>query len=141
MSFGSGFFNWVSVRSYFSNILINNVLVFWWVLFAVSQKIYDISMKDNHDNIYYNISYYVIYNSSLSLKAIKPSVRLYHQLFVGGLMSYLRYLCLVTYSGVKHILSCHVLFFFFCFFFFWSCVSYVTSFSGLYIFDCPFGVL
>jgi len=24
--------------------------------FAVSQKLYDISMKDNHDNIYYNIS-------------------------------------------------------------------------------------
>jgi len=52
-------------------------------------------------------------------------------------MSYLRYVCLVTYSGVKHILFCVV--FFFCFFL--SCVSCVTSFSGLYIFDCPFGVL
>jgi hypothetical protein len=28
------------------------------------------------------------------------SVRLYLQLFVGGLISYLRYLCLFTYSGV-----------------------------------------
>jgi hypothetical protein len=34
------------------------------------------------------------------------SVRLYLQLFVGGLMSYLRYLCLLAYSGVQHILGC-----------------------------------
>jgi hypothetical protein len=27
-------------------------------------------------------------------------------LFVGGLMSYLRYLCLFGYSGVEHILCC-----------------------------------
>jgi hypothetical protein len=32
------------------------------------------------------------------------SVRLYLQLFVGGIMSYLRYLCLLAYSDVKHIL-------------------------------------
>ena len=32
------------------------------------------------------------------------SVRLYLQLFVGGLMSYQRYLCLLTYNGVQHIL-------------------------------------
>ena len=31
------------------------------------------------------------------------SVRLYLQLFVGGLMSYLCYLCLPTYNGVQHI--------------------------------------
>jgi hypothetical protein len=37
----------------------------------------------------------------------KPcSVRLYLQLFVGGLMLYLRYLCLFVYSGVQHILCC-----------------------------------
>ena len=30
----------------------------------------------------------------------------YLHLFVRGLMSYLRYLCLVTYSGVGHILCC-----------------------------------
>ena len=35
------------------------------------------------------------------------SVRLYLQLFVVGLMSYLRYLCLFSYSGVQHIL-CYV---------------------------------
>ena len=32
------------------------------------------------------------------------SIRLYLQLFVAGLMSYLRYLCLFAYSGVTHIL-------------------------------------
>jgi hypothetical protein len=34
------------------------------------------------------------------------SVRLYLQLFVGGIISYLRYLCLFGYSGVQHILCC-----------------------------------
>ena len=34
------------------------------------------------------------------------SVRLYLQLFVGGIMSYLRYLYLFAYSGVLHILCC-----------------------------------
>jgi len=34
------------------------------------------------------------------------SVRLYLQLFVGGLRSYLRYLCLLAYSGVQHIVCC-----------------------------------
>jgi len=33
-------------------------------------------------------------------------VRLYLQLFVGWLMSYLRYLCLFAHSGVQHILCC-----------------------------------
>ena len=70
------------------------------------------------------------------------------QLFVGGLMSSLRYLCLFVYSGVRHILWCV-----FCF----VClrrVSYVpnvvsfsglsilvASFSGLSIRDCSFGFL
>ena len=41
------------------------------------------------------------------------SVCLYLQLFVGDLLSYLRYLCLFAYSGVQHILcSDFVLFFF-----------------------------
>jgi len=34
------------------------------------------------------------------------SVLLYLQLFVGGLMFYLRYFCLFVYSGVQHILCC-----------------------------------
>ena len=60
-------------------------------------------------------------------------VRLYLQLFVGGLMSYLHYLCLFVHSGVQHIVSCIYLF----------CLSssYVASFSGLSIFDCPFIIL
>ena len=57
------------------------------------------------------------------------SDRLYLQLFVGGLISYLRYLCLFTYSGVQHFVLC---FLFFCL---------VAIFSGLSIFDCSFGIL
>ena len=34
------------------------------------------------------------------------SVRLYLQLFVGGPISYLLYLCLFAHSGVQHILCC-----------------------------------
>jgi len=53
---------------------------------------------------------------------------------VGGLMSYLRYLCLFAYSGVQHILCCV--------FGFISCVPYICChFSGLSIFYCPFGIL
>jgi len=41
------------------------------------------------------------------------SVHLYLQLFVGGLMSYLRYLCLSAYCGLQHILCCVFVLFFF----------------------------
>ena len=55
---------------------------------------------------------------------------IYQQLFVGGAMSYLRYLCLLAHSGVPHILCC-------CFCFVClrlvSCVPYVASFSWLFI--------
>jgi hypothetical protein len=34
------------------------------------------------------------------------SVRFYPQLFVGGLVSYLRHLCLFAHRGVKHIVCC-----------------------------------
>jgi len=47
-------------------------------------------------------------------------------------VSYLRYLCLFAYSGIQHILCCGFALFFF---------VYVASFSGLSIFDCPFGIL
>ena len=40
-------------------------------------------------------------------------VRLYLQLFVGGRMSYLRYLSLFPFSGVQHILCCIFALFFF----------------------------
>ena len=47
-------------------------------------------------------------------------------------MSYLRYLCLFVHSGVHYVL---------CWVFISSlfCVPCVASFSGLSIFDCPFG--
>ena len=42
-----------------------------------------------------------------TISALKRcSVRLYLQLLVGWLMSYLRYLCLFAQSGVQHILCC-----------------------------------
>jgi hypothetical protein len=40
------------------------------------------------------------------------SVRLYFQLFVWVFMSYLRYLCLLAYSGFQHILCCVFVLFF-----------------------------
>jgi len=46
-------------------------------------------------------------------------------------MSCLRYLCLFTNSGVQRILCCVFTLLFF----------YVTCFSGLSIFACPFGIL
>ena len=52
--------------------------------------------------------------------------------FVGELVSYLRYSCLLvskTYCVV----------FLFCFS--RSCASYIDDLSGLSIFDCPFGIL
>ena len=56
-------------------------------------------------------------------------------LFVEGLMSYLRYLCLFSNSGIQHILYCVVccarvrLV---------TCVPNVASFCGLSILDCLF---
>ena len=59
--------------------------------------------------------------------------RLFLQLFVGGLMSYLRYLCLFAYVVVSNT-YCVV-------FLSSSSVSYVASFFGLSIFNCPIGIL
>jgi hypothetical protein len=68
-------------------------------------------------------------------KTMFGSVRLYLQLFVAGLISYLRYLCLFAYSGIQHILCCV---YFVCL----RLVYPISSFSGLSIFDrCPFGIL
>jgi hypothetical protein len=41
------------------------------------------------------------------------SIRLYLQLFVGELMSYLRYSCLIAYSDVQHTICCDFALFFF----------------------------
>ena len=44
---------------------------------------------------------------SVTISAQKRcSVRLYLQLFLGEIMCYLRYLCLLANSGVQHILCC-----------------------------------
>jgi hypothetical protein len=74
---------------------------------------------------------------SVSISAYKQcSVCLYPRLFVGGLTSCLRYLCLFAHRGVQHIL-------YLCFCFVSSCVAYVASFSGLSTpmlpvsLDCP----
>ena len=63
---------------------------------------------------------------------------LYLQMFVGGFMSYLRYLCLLAHSGIQHMLWC-----IFCFVcpHLVICVPNVASFSGLFILDYPFGFL
>ena len=58
------------------------------------------------------------------------SIRLCLQLFVGRLLSDLRYLCLFAYIAVQHISCC----------FSSSCVTCVASLSGLSIFDCYFAV-
>ena len=69
---------------------------------------------------------------SVAISAYKRcSVRLYLQLVVGGLMSYLRvFLCLLENSGVQHILC----FLFVLFFFVWSldgyCVLFLRCFSS-----------
>ena len=59
------------------------------------------------------------------------------QLFVGGLMSYLHYLCLFANSGVQHILCCVFVLFFFVLctlwwtfnFNFYSCYLFIFLFS------------
>ena len=89
--------------------------------------------------------------STLKLCPFRP----YLQLFVGGYMLYVRYLCLFVYSGVQQILHCALFFFVFVlcmavsntyhvvflFCFPSSRVPYVASFSGLSFFDCPFSIL
>ena len=75
---------------------------------------------------------------SVTIAAYKRCpVRRYLQLFVWGLISYLRYLYLVANSGVQHILCCVFVLFCLCS----SYVPYGVSVSGLDIGDYPFGVL
>ena len=86
--------------------------------------------------------------SALLIFLVLRLKRLYLQLFIEGLMSYLRYLCLLAHSGVQHILCCVFVLFFFgfcalCCQFLWIVHSYVASFSGLSTpmlpvsLDCP----
>ena len=61
-------------------------------------------------------------------------VRLYLQLFVWGLISYLRYLCLFPYIGAQHILCCV-----FVSFFFVLCTT-CCHFLWIVLFYWPFGI-
>ena len=77
------------------------------------------------------LSYYVSLRSefhvavSVTISTLtRCSVCLYLQLFVKGIMPYLRYLCLLAHSGVQHI--------FVCLFFKFFCVLLPISL------DCPF---
>ena len=63
--------------------------------------------------VFFVLSYYVSLRFEfrvmkiITISTIKRcSVRFYLQLFVRGLMSYLRYLCFFAHSGVQHILRC-----------------------------------
>ena len=65
---------------------------------------------------------------SVTISARKRcSVRLYLHLFVDGIMSYLRYLCLFAHSGVQHILWCVFVFL-------------VYPMLPVYL-DCPFTIV
>ena len=57
--------------------------------------------------VFFVLSYYESLRSDFrTISALKRcSVRLYLQLFVGGIMSYLRNLCLFVYNGVQHIVT------------------------------------
>jgi hypothetical protein len=85
----------------FANTWVGSVLLIFLVFFCV--LFYCVSLRSEFRVV-----------MSVTISALKQcSVRFYRQLFVGGLMSYLRYLCLLTYSGVHHILCCVFVLFFF----------------------------
>jgi len=69
-----------------------------------------------------------VFVMSVTIDFLIQMVRLYLQLFVGGRMSYFRYLCLLTNNGAQHILCCIFVFVFLCL------VSSVLPVS----LDCPF---
>ena len=105
---------------HFLNLNCNNTWLPWQAIYHLNMSIIvdssDIAMPVN--------SWY-----SLLWCLLRCSVRLYLKLFIGGLMSYLRYLCFFAHSGVQHILCCvYVLFFFvlctLCFQFLWIVHSF-----------------
>jgi hypothetical protein len=82
--------------------------------------------------VYLRSEFRVVMSATISAKK-RCSVRLYLPLFVGGIMSHLRCLSFLAYSGVQHIV--------FLLWFSSSCLPYVANFSGLSIFYCTFGIL
>jgi hypothetical protein len=93
-----------------------------------------VSLRINTTVIYNIGGLYELNNWHWTLQCF---IRLYLQLFVGGIMFYLRYLCLFPYSGANR----YCVVFLFLFFFVLCTVPYVASVSGLSIYDCPFGIL
>jgi hypothetical protein len=94
--------------------------------------------KTNKTRTQYNmwLSYYVFTfgvpccDVRYDFRINRCSVRLYLQMFVGGCMSYLRYLCVFAYSVVQHILYCV-----FCF----VCLCLVSCVSKLQVsLDYPY---
>ena len=108
--------SWCLIRSRnclpFANTSVGSVLLIFLVFFCV--LFYCVSVRSEFRVV-----------MSVTISTLKRcSVRFYRQLFVGGCMSYLHYLCLLAYSGVHHILCCVFVLFFFilctiCFQFLW----------------------
>ena len=95
-------------------------------------------MFANLNSFIYQPPFYTEHNSEVQFRQVSLYFycmfickSLYHQLFVGGRMSHLHYLCLFVYSGV----NTFCVLFLFCFL---RLVVSVTSFSGLSFYDCPF---
>ena len=87
--------------------------------------------------IFFVLCYYVSLRSEFRVMisvtiSRQKDVRVCLQLFIGGIMSYLRCLWLLAYRGVQHILCCG---------FILHCVPCVANFSGLSIFEWPFRIL
>jgi hypothetical protein len=67
-------------------------------------SIYDrkssITSRNNRQSMYLRSEFRVVMSVAISAQKL-CSVRHYLQLFVGGIMSYLRYLCLFAYIGAR----------------------------------------
>jgi hypothetical protein len=82
------------LRKHFSSfpvLMVGSMLLIFFILFCVV--------------LLYVFPFCVL--MSVTISPLKwCSVRLYLQLFVGGLISYLRYLCLFSHSDIRHALCC-----------------------------------
>ena len=79
---------------------LSSLLGFWWGPFCPSFKFFSVVLLCI-------LTFWVpCCDVRYDFRIKRSSVNLYLQLFVGGLMSYLRYLWLFAYSGVQHILWC-----------------------------------
>ena len=94
---------------------------FWWLcgqFYSYDYFTYTYTSQTTKGTNLYAISShyhytYAVIDVFILFLVQRCSGRLYLQLFVGGLMSYLYYLCLSAHSGVQHILCCVFVLFFF----------------------------